>query len=307
MRKDAKIKHANMTSFETWSVLCYLLNEALHPAVVYSDVAFEIASSCMALSTSAKRKISAHSSQELLEWLFNEILSCVVDPSADKKHALVTELLERGVERNILYDYALRVRVIGVKSNNPKIDGRKIIKHTDIYLNLYEEFRMDLVRRYTAFTETSAKRNNAIKSKGGLLSSEGDQVNVYTISMLRAIDKFVPYKGTLTSYIQQWFLNAEGASSYMSYTDEAYSMPRQARKQVQEGALHNRNRVVPMGIGDSNHALVAKQVVQEAMVPDSPLGDIDSKAMHAISQLPKSPLLWLIYDLSFDPLAEENR
>lgn len=306
MRKDAKIKHANMTSFETWSVLCYLLNEALYPAAIYSDIAFEIASSCMALSTSAKRKISAHSSQELLEWLFNEILSCAVDPSPDKKHNLITELLERGVERNILYDYALRVRVVGIKLDNPKIDGRKIVKHTDIYLSMYEEFRMDLVYRYTAFTEVSAKRNNAIKSKGGLLSSEGDQVSVYSISMLRAIDKFVPYKGTLTSYIQQWFMNAEGASSYMTYTDEAYSMPRQARKQVQEGVIHNRNRVVPIGTGENNHILVSKQLTQEAMTPDSPLADIDTKALYAISQLPRAPLLWMVYDLGFDPLAQEN-
>lgn len=306
MKKNQRIKHANMTSFETWSVLCYLLNEALHPAIIYSDLCFEIASSCMALSTSAKRKISAHTSQEFLEWLFNETLYCIADPSQDKKHGLITELLERGVERNILADYALRVRTIGVNPNDPRVDARKIIKHADIYLTLYEEFRMDIVYRYMEFTETAARRNNAIKSYGGLISSEGDQVNVYTISMLRAIDKFVPYKGTLAPYIQQWFLNAEGASSYMTYTDEAYSMPRAARKSVQEGTLTNRNRAVPLSVDSGVNTLVSKQIMQDSMVPESPLLSLDSKALQSIAQLPKATLLWLLYELPFDPLAKDS-
>lgn len=305
MKINPKIKHANMTSFETWSVLCYLLNEALHPAVIYSNIAFEIASSCMALSTSAKRKISAHTSQELLEWLFNETLRCLAEPTADRKHDFITELLERGVERNILADFALRVRTVGVTPNDPRVDARKIIKHADIYLEMYDEFRMDIVYRYLEFTETSARRNNAIKNNGGLMSSEGDQVNVYTISMMRAIDKFVPYKGTLASYIQQWFMNAVGASSYMTYTDEAYAMPRAARKAVQEGTLNNRNRVVPLGIGDDSHAFVAKRILQESLVPDNPLSDIDPTALKAISQLPKASLLWMLFDLGYDPLAKD--
>lgn len=303
MKKDSKVKHANMTSFETWSVLCYLLNEAIYPAVVYSDLSFEIASSCMSLSTSAKRKISAHTSQELLEWLFNETLACVADPSPDKKHALVTELLERGVERNIVSDYAMRVRTIGITPNNHKVDVRKVMKHTDLYLTMYEQFRDELVYRYLAFTENAARKNNAIKMKNGLLSSEGDQVQVYVVSLARAIDKFVPYKGTLTNYIQQWFMNAEGASSYMSYTDEAYSMPRQARKQVADGIIHNRNKVIPMGMGDDAHVLVSKQMMQDSAGEDNFLSSIDPKAMQSISQLPKASLLWMVYDLPYDPLA----
>lgn len=306
MKKNSKIKHANMTSFETWSVLCYLLNEAIYPAVVYSDLSFEIASSCMSLSTSAKRKISAHTSQELLEWLFNQTLACVADPSPEKKHVLVTELLERGVERNIISDYAMRIRTIGITPNNHKVDVRKIVRHTDIYLGLYEAFREELVYRYLDFTEHAARRNNAVKVKSGLISSEGDQVNVYMISLARAIDKFVPYKGTLTNYIQQWFMNAEGASSYMSYTDEAYSMPRTARKQVQEGIIHNRNKVIPIDVGEGGSKLVAKQVMQDSMAEDTFLSSIDPKALQSISQLPKASLLWILFDLPWNPLEDKN-
>lgn len=295
MKNEPRIQYEYMTSFESWTLMCNLINEALAPAVVYSDIGFEILLSCMSLSTSAKRRISKHRSSEFLLWSFNAMVQLVDEPTPDNKLLLITEMLEMGVERNIFYDYASRVRLIGIESDNHKIDVKKVMRQTDYYLTMYEEFRHNLVYRYLKFTQSAAFRNQMIKENAGLISSHQDQTNVYILSLMRAIDKFVPYKGTLTNYIQEWFIHASGGSSYNVYGDEAYSLPRSARRDVKDGARDNRNKVIP--IEESKH-------VEESNVS---MPSIDPHALYSISQLENAHILFMMFDLSFDPIEYQNR
>lgn len=294
MKRDSRILYEDLTSFETWSVLCHLLNEAIYPAVTYSEMSFELLCSCMALSTSAKRKISAQSSADFMLWAFNTMTALEAENTPENRQAVATNLLELGVERNIIHDYAHRVRTIGIVSKNPNVDVGKLRKHTAFYLDLYERFRHDVVYRYYVLTHTAAMKNSVVKEQHGMLSSPEDQKNVFMLSLMRAIDKFVPYRGTLAPYILQWFKHAEGGSSYMVYTDEAYSIPRAVRKEIHEGDSALRNRVVPY-IPKNQEGNGATETIFDA---------IDPKAMRCMSQLPSAPLLWAMYDLPFDPLKD---
>ena len=295
MKADPRIQYGDMTSFESWTLLCNLINEALAPAVAYSDIGFEILLSCMSLSTSAKRRISKHTSSEFLLWSFNAMVQLADNPTPDSKLALVTELLEMGVERNIFYDYASRVRVIGIVPDNARIDVAKVMHQTDYYLTLYEQFRQNLVYRYYRFAQNAAVRNHITKENVGLLSSANDQSNVFVLSLMRAIDKFVPYKGTLTNYIKEWFIHAAGGSAYNIYGDEAYSLPRSARRDIKDGVKDNRNKAIP--IEESRH------VEAEA----TPISNIDPKALLSISQLENAHIMWMMFDMPFDPIDYLNR
>lgn len=286
LHKDVTSIHStDLSSSQIWSVLNSLLFEALAPVVANSDVGMEIGLSCLSMSANAKRRISGLEQTEFMQVCFNVLLQAAVIPTEDNRIAVLTQLLDKGLERNIPYEYAQR-SLVHPPLSYPH-DLPKLHRHIYLYVSMYDQFRQDVVNRYSALTAFSARRNFYAKNQFGLSADEEEHYHVFVLSLMRAIDKFVPWRGTLASYILAWFENAKGASQFMVYSDEVFGLTRAIRKQVHEGGTDIRNRVIPLSD-------------RENSIPDE-TDLVDIGVLLNVANMPNATLLFLAKGLPFYP------
>lgn len=286
LHKDTRsVYSTNLSSSQIWEVLNTLLFEALAQSVANASIGFEIGLSCLAITSSAKRKLSGLEPDEFLQVCFTEIAVATIVNTPDAKLHLLKEIQAKGLERNILYEYAQRCLVH--PPYIPFIDSVKHAKHIELQLQLYDTFRQDVVDRFKSLTEFSAKRNYHSKNTAGLAAEESEHYHVFVLSLMRAIDKFVPWRGTLASYILAWFENAKGASQYMVYDDEVFGLTRAIRKQVHDGKADIRNKVIPLSD-------------RENAIPDESL-EISIDLIMRMAKLPNATLLFYANAIPYYP------
>lgn len=286
LHKDTTSKYStDLSSVQIWNILNSLLFEILAPAVAHSGLSSEITLSCIAASTNGKRKISGLDQEQFISLCFTELILTEVKNSPETKIGLLNSLLSAGVERNIIYEYAQRCLV--QPPIIPNADPEKYQRHVEHYIRLYDTFRRDVVGRFHNLTEFVAKRNHYAKNQHGLSAEVLEHYNVFTLSLMRAIDKFVPWRGTITSYILHWFENAKGASSYMVYNDEAFGLNRGTRKQVHDGDLDIHNKVIPLSD-------------RENSIPDDS-EQIETDTLLTIAKIPHATLLFFDNALPYYP------
>ena len=239
-----EIKYSNdLTSHQIWSILINLLMDAAHPLCVISgDFLFDLMGSVCNLSTTSRRKIAAVESPDMLPWIANKLVELAANNTPERRVVVFNELMQKGLERQIVVDHIV-MTLQRVKDTAP-YDPYKLDRHIQHFLTMYERFRKDVFNRYYELMVTAANKNHFVKSNSGLNISKQDMINTYTIAVYRAIDKFVPFKGTLTSYIQTWFQYAEGGSSYTIYDNEAVSINRDVRRRVREEELPIKTQAV---------------------------------------------------------------
>lgn len=294
LRQHTSIKYSkDLSSYQIWVVLNNLLLEAASPLVAYSDMSIETALSCLNISTDNRRKIAYYKSEEMLTKLFCE-LSQFVDTDKDKpatedsKIELLEYLLNNGVERNIVIDhiaYSLSnlSRDSYIREN---MDFSKLMRHVELYLEQYETFKQDVVFRFYYLINTFSNKNHYVKSLSGLNTSKEEMFHAYVISTIRAIDRFIPYEGTIASYIQTWFQNAQGSSDFIIYDDEAFNLKRGIRKSIQDGDKHINNKAIP--IDDKENAIHA--IVDETASSE---GSSFPEFSRHIAKLPNSAIVFL--------------
>jgi len=179
------------------------------------------------------------------------------------------------------------------------IDRNKLQKHVAVYMEQYNTFKRDVVYRYYFMTERAANKNQYVKRLYGLNSTKEDNFHVYIISAMRALDRFIPFKATLTSYIQQWFKNAEGSSDYMVYDGEAFSLNRSTRKAIHDGKVLINNSAIP--IEDRENTIVDLEA-EEAQSNEG----INDFLRHC-ANLPNSTLVFLAQAFPFVLSKEQKK
>lgn len=285
----------DLTSHQIWSVLIGLLIEAGRPLCTISgDFIFDLLGSVCNLSTSSRRKIAAVESPEMLPWVTSKLVELAANNTPEKRIQVYQELMQKGVERNIVVDHL--VMAMQRAENTEPWDPFKLDRHIQFYLNMYERFRKDVFNRYYDLMVVAANKNHFVKKSSGLNVSKLDMVNTYTVAVYRAIDKFVPFRGTLTSYIQTWFQFAEGGSSFAVYDNEAVSINRDVRRRVREEEL-------PIKTQGVNFDLVSNQMeAEENTETDMYYAEI---APH-IAMLENASLPFLVFGLPYT-LTEEDK
>jgi hypothetical protein len=256
--KDIKYSK-DLTSLQIWQVFNKLLYEASAPLTVYGQFSIETAISCLILSTNNRRAIAADKANVFLSKVFVEVIKAVEHKDEEHKLSLLNMLFENGVERNIFTDHiSISLKYIDLPKH---IDRSKLSKHVHNYVEDYNKFKRDVLFRYYYMTQRSSHKNQYVKAINGLNSSPEENFHVYMISAMRAVDRFIPYKATLTAYIKQWFKNAEGSSDFMVYDGEAFSVNRSARKSIHDGKLELNNSAIP--IEDRENFLVDEEAVYD--------------------------------------------
>lgn len=300
LRQHSSIKWSkDLTSYQVWTVLNGLLYEAAAPLCVYGNMSVETALSCLALSTNNRRRIAASNPDKLITQLFYELSQRVepVNSGPDSKLDLLEYLINNGIERNIIVDhiaYSLQSDTACFKEAG--IARKKLKRHVNTYLRDYETFKRDVVFRYYHLISTFANNNHYNKSKSGLKSTKDDMFHIYIISAMRAIDKFIPFKGTLTSYIQTWFQNAEGSSDFIVYDGEAFSLNRNVRKSVQDGEKEINNKAIP--IHDREDTISDEEAVKEI--------NVFPEFSRHIARLPNAQLVFIAQALPYT-LSDEQK
>jgi hypothetical protein len=280
-------KHLN--SYQLWSTIVDLLYEAAAPLAVYANMSMETALSCLALSTDNRRKITEEAQDELMVQLFDELAQRVDyhQVTEESKLLLLEFILYSGIERNIVVDhiaYTLRQP----RAVPEPINVKKLFKHVRQYLANYEEFKQDILFRYYYFIQTFAHKNQYSKETVGLHTTQTDMLHAYMISSFRAIDRFIPTKGTLTSQIESWFKHAEGASSFVMYDNEAYSLNRNVRKSIQDGSKPINNKAI--SIHDREDSIADESPLEMSVFPEF--------SRH-IAKLPNASLVFVAQNIPY--------
>lgn len=287
LHKDAlSVYSTEMSSLHIWKVLNHLLFEALAPSVAHSNIGIELGLSCLAITSNAKRKVSGLEPDDFMQICFAELLHVAVNNTETTRINFIKTLFEQGLERNVPYEYAQRCCI--APPIIPNVDTSKHIKHIAHFIRLYDTFRKDVADRFQALTQFSAKRNYYAKAKYGLYSAELEHQHVFVLSLLRAIDKFVPWRGTLASYILVWFENAKGASQYLIFDDEVFGLTRGIRRQVHNGDVEIRNKVIPLSD-------------RENSIPEEKLLEIEGDVINKMAKLPNSTILFYARALPYVP------
>lgn len=297
LRQHSGIRYSkDLTSYQLWTILNNLLYEAAAPLCAYGSMSIEAALSSLALSTNNRRRIAYPKQDVLMQQLFYELAQRAepINNNPDSRLDLLEYLINQGIERNILVDhiaYALQTSTFPAF-----LDKRKLHRHISSYLDQFETFKRDIVFRYYYLIQTFANYNWHNKSKAGLASSKEDMFHVYIISAMHSINKFIPFKGTITDYIKKWFQNAEGSSSFIVYDGEAFSLNRNIRKSIQDGDRDLNNKAIP--IHDVEFGLKDEDAVTDISIfPD---------LSRHIAKLPNASLVFLATNIPFH-LSKEHR
>lgn len=291
-----KVKYSvDLHSDEIWKILNGLLYEAAAPLAVYGTMSIETGLSCLALSTDNRRQVAYIKSEDFISEIFYELSLRVPDDSEQSKLDLLDFMLSKGVERNIIVDHIAYSLAI---TNLPSyIDRKKLNTFVNKYLQDYDTFKQDIVYRYYNFTEAHANRNFHAKSLNGLRSSKPDMFHVYVISAMRAIDRFIPYEGTITNYITRWFENAKGSSDYIVYDGEAITVNRTVRRSIQNGEKVLNTKAIPLE--DRENLIPDESNTEESM--NSTYAEFSRHA----AKLPSSTIMFLALNLPYI-LSEEQ-
>jgi hypothetical protein len=92
----------------------------------------------------------------------------------------------------------------------------------DVWLNLYVEFRNENINKYIRLAFNKAK---SAKENSDIYVDIKELTMNYILAINRAIDKCDLTKGTLTSYVEKWFLNAKTNADFSHEYNVAYTMP----------------------------------------------------------------------------------
>lgn len=288
LRQSKYVKYSNdLSSYNIWAVLCELLKRIAIPLFTFSDTGKETMLSCVSLTANKSRKISYKDADETLPIMFH-----LAAKAYKEDMTYIDEFFETGVERNILEDHIKKFILSDKPLNNSRIDKEKLIKHIDSYLDLYYTFRTDVLHRYRYLIEAMANRDCAIKAKQGLVMNPESMQNNYFLVTYRAIDKFAPNKGTLTSYIKQW-IPAARSSRFILYDGEAIDVDRSERQKIHNLQSDIKTKAIPI------------EDRQDELLID-PIDIEDNSSVHYSAKHKYATLLFLNHNLEY-PLNKKQR
>jgi hypothetical protein len=202
--------------------------------------------------TDSRRKLSKMPKQDLQNQLFSFIV-CEKQPSKLKL------LRDARIERSIYFKILKIFMRISEEYINEVPNSLKSLKPTDKILALEREaqahtsnfndvcartlfwskpiydFRNSIVKKYIRFAKVEA--NKAV-GYTALNISKDDLHKGFIESIFKAIDKYDSSSGTLTEYIQWWFMDAKTNQSYHE-EGVAYSIPTQLRKKLLDSGVVN--------------------------------------------------------------------
>lgn len=202
--------------------------------------------------TDSRRKLSTIPKQELQDQLFSFI---VCEKPEHKTKLLRDARIERSVYFRIL-EIFIRISEEymqefpeALKTLEPTNKMRELEKEAQSNTNNFHglcastlfwskpiyNFRNMILEKFIRFAKVEA---NKAASNTALNISKDDLHKGFIMSMFKAIDKYDSSSGTLTNYIQMWFMDAKNNQNYHE-EGVAYSIPTSVRKKLLDKGVVN--------------------------------------------------------------------
>lgn len=242
----------NLSSSQIAEILNHLLFQALKPIMMETNlVECVLASLLNTIYSDHRRKLSTLPKSELVDLVFT-ILST---PDKDRKWELVKRLrLERSIWFNTIELFnrrcesylRLEERYLRAKGDKKlKLSGRMheierslsanrarlsaAIRWSEQAFQLYGKFRNSIVDKYIRLAQQEASKTT---EDSVLLIDNKELFNNLAMSIGKAIDKFDPSQGTLTHYVNMWFMNAKTNPQYSHEYGRAYDVSTTKRRSI---------------------------------------------------------------------------
>lgn len=283
-QNNSIIYSKDLSSFGIWQTLTDLISKALSPLINNTNVGVELGLSCTSLTSTRARKIAYKEAPDMLPTMFWITLK------AHKKQLNTKDITDTGLERNIIADHISLY--LGEDYEVYFIDKNKLKEFVSLAMDDYYKFRKDVANRYLYLVESLANRQWSINRKHGLLMEKEAMQNIFYIAAYRGIDKFIPSKGTLTSYIQQWLV-AGRSSKHLTFDNEAVTLDRLDRHKIHFSENSMNNKSIP--IEDRENELII-----------TPSDIEDTFIIKHIAKHKYSTLFFLISNLDY-PLSKKEK
>lgn len=276
---------AHLTSKQTWEILTNLLYQAVLPLAKTTTFALDLIFTILTSTSDQRRKISIYDSEKCLEVGYQLLFK---HPETIMKSII----FEMGVERWVISNFINNFLDGTYQPKQIETDGgyyysrEALMRHVRDMYELYNSFRRRVCSRFTKLSNSQAAKNRWQKEQFGLNSDQGDNEHNYFLSVLRAIDKLYPSKGTLANYVLLWLSNSAG-SNFTMYTGEAFNLARPVRKMIHEGMLNINNKAYDL---DSAAAVPAPEEININSEDTSLMAEVIAGAQ-AIPQLSLTLLL----------------
>lgn len=242
----------NLGGNQTASILDYFLYKAIQPLVEHTKVVDLIFTSLLnQIYTDHRRRVTSLEKPHLLDLILRFLAS--KSPEMRMKFvrrmnlernilAFAINLWSKSVEDYRIWEYNIMTkdhpfviddeRKILAIENNFKVSRNKIspiYAWTSNYSSAYFRYKRYILEKYYRFSYKEAVNS----SKNTELLIDTDELfDNLLLAADRAIDRYNPEKGTLTSYIQQWFMNAKTNPDFNHQYGSSYSMSNSTRKNV---------------------------------------------------------------------------
>lgn len=217
-----------MPSDQIAAVMEFYSSRILDMLCTYSTGGLDLAAECLSIVVKKRRKITPVAPEKAANLLFYSMLY--------QQH-LTAALRALQIEQSII--------LAAVEPALKKMDDQPA-RHLELLCQGLESFRSLVTRRYGPLARKSALTMVWARSRSGHIIEPDDATQNFESAVVRAIDKFDPNSGTLTSYTVQWLRNAQN-SDFSIHLGTSFSMPRSARAKIARGAtVHGNNHSVDL-------------------------------------------------------------
>lgn len=237
----------NLSGSQIYNIMLSMLYPAVDAIAVNTTIVRRALVEVLCQWNNDKRRhVSSLSYQQVVDGLFNAVM--VENPYASSSYArrlrLDRSIWGQVVRLFLTYseDYA--------KLEIPYITDRRIgivltryerffeasrsrlfptIKWVKYYWEEYETFKSEVTEKYIRFSFSEAKRAATMTA---LHVDVEELFKNLLLAVDKALNKYDPNKGALTSYIQQWFMDAKTNPDFSHIYGEAYSLSDEARRNL---------------------------------------------------------------------------
>src|SRR6266481_932114 len=303
----------NLDSKTISCVLNSFLYKSLSPIFFNTNMVEIILASLLNICYSDhRRKISALPKPEMIVILFKVIIL----EDKEEKWELVQKLQ---LERTIYYDiiqlflkltnqylnhehYLIKTNKIFYSNEMAKIENKlgisrahcaPTIRWAQCYIKYYDEFKNSIINKYIRLAAQEAKKSTF---NTNLKIDDEELFKNLILSMQKAIAKFNPNKGTLTSYIKWWFMDAKTNPEFDHKYNESYSITNTERRHIRDKKDYTNVNLSQSLDTNKNTELSNDSLNIEDMLINKEQSDIFYKL---ISQIRNTKYLHLIFDIPY--------
>lgn len=212
---DERLKE-NLPSIQLSTILDNLLYNSLYPILFKTNnINLFISDLLSQLYDDHRRKFSGIGNKKKVDNLLSIFLL------TDNINLKIKILKKLGLDRSILtqcIDYFLNTS-----------DNETLKDFCNVYYKEYLNFKSMIVEKYIRLAYLEASKS--VKGCGLSIDQEELFKNLL-LAVCKAIDKYNPDKGALTSYIQWWFKDAKTNPEFQHTYNQSYSVSATGRKKI---------------------------------------------------------------------------